>query len=181
MKPFFHWSQWMYWFMHQTSLIKVIKHRKITNWWHFCQHQNQNNTSLQCHSLYAQLKTAETITNKTDKIFVKKSRMHKSMHSLWSVEKWLHFEEFWEVSVTVVKNLHTSQLDLLTYILEIQTFTLTYLIMIFGKAYYERQLWTFVVMAKGTRISGWSTSLILNPASISILLTGCSLWAHSFF
>ena len=66
MKPFFHWSQWMYWFMHQTSLIKVIKHRKITNWWHFCQHQNQNNTFLQHHSLYAQLKTAETITNKTD-------------------------------------------------------------------------------------------------------------------
>ena len=34
--------------------------------------KNQNNTSLQCHSLYAQLKTAETITNKTVEIFVKK-------------------------------------------------------------------------------------------------------------
>ena len=31
--------------------------------------------------------------------------MHKLIHSSWSVEKWLHFEEFWEVSVAVVKNL----------------------------------------------------------------------------
>ena len=31
--------------------------------------------------------------------------MHKSIHSLWSVEKWLHFEEFWQVSVVVVKKL----------------------------------------------------------------------------
>ena len=31
--------------------------------------------------------------------------MHKSIHSLWSVVNWLHFEEFWEVSVVVVKNL----------------------------------------------------------------------------
>ena len=28
--------------------------------------------------------------------------MHKSIHSLWSVEKWLHFEVFWEISVAVV-------------------------------------------------------------------------------
>ena len=34
-------------------LYKDIKHRKITNHWHFCQHQNQNNIFLQCHSLYA--------------------------------------------------------------------------------------------------------------------------------
>ena len=31
--------------------------------------------------------------------------MHNSIHSLWSVVNWLHFEEFWEVSVVVVKNL----------------------------------------------------------------------------
>ena len=31
--------------------------------------------------------------------------MHKSIHSSWSVVNWLHFEEFWEVSVVVMKNL----------------------------------------------------------------------------
>ena len=31
--------------------------------------------------------------------------MHKSIHSLWSVEKWLHFEDFWEVLIVVVKYL----------------------------------------------------------------------------
>ena len=41
----------------------------------FCHSQNQNNTSLQCHSLYAQQKTAETITYKTTKTFVKKSQI----------------------------------------------------------------------------------------------------------
>ena len=32
-------------------------------------------------------------------------RMAKSMYFLWSVEQWLHFKEFWEVSVVVVKKL----------------------------------------------------------------------------
>ena len=54
--------------MHQTSLITDIRLRNITNWQHFCHRENQNNTSSQFHSLYAQLKTAETITNKTAKI-----------------------------------------------------------------------------------------------------------------
>ena len=116
MKPFFHWSLWMYWFMHQTSLIRAIRLRKMTNQWHFCQHQNHSNSFLQCCSLYAQLKTAETITKK---IFEKKSSLtskpnnfnlgglvHKSIHSLWSVEQWLHFEEFWEVFMVVVKILN---------------------------------------------------------------------------
>ena len=40
--------------------------------------------------------------------------MHKSIHSSWSVEKWLHFEEFWKVSVTVVKNL--PQVDLFLFV-----------------------------------------------------------------
>ena len=31
--------------------------------------------------------------------------MHKSIYSSWLVVNWLHFEEFWEVSVLVVKNL----------------------------------------------------------------------------
>ena len=44
------------------SLITDISLRNITNWWHFCHCQNQNNTSFQCHSLYTELKTAETIT-----------------------------------------------------------------------------------------------------------------------
>ena len=37
--------------------------------------------------------------------FIYTDLMHKSIHSLQSVEKWLHFEEFWEVSVIVVKYL----------------------------------------------------------------------------
>ena len=56
--------------------IKVIKLGKIDNCWHFCQHQNQNNTSLQCHSRCAQLKTSETITKKTDENFVKSLVWH---------------------------------------------------------------------------------------------------------
>ena len=30
--------------------------------------------------------------------------MDKSVHFLWSIEKWLHFKEFWEVFISVVKN-----------------------------------------------------------------------------
>ena len=33
--------------------------------------------------------------------------MHKSIHSLWSVVNWLHFEGFWEVFVVVMKNFQT--------------------------------------------------------------------------
>ena len=36
---------------------------------------------------------------------IKRGLMHKSIPSWWSVVYWLHFEEFWEVSVVVVKNL----------------------------------------------------------------------------
>ena len=43
----------------------------------FCHCPNQNNTSLHCYSLYAQQKTAETITNKATKTFVKKSSLTK--------------------------------------------------------------------------------------------------------
>ena len=35
--------------------------------------------------------------------------MHKSIHSLWSVEKWSHFEDFWEVLIVVVKYLAVVQ------------------------------------------------------------------------
>ena len=48
----------------------------------FCHCQNQSNTFLQCRLLYAQQKTAVTITNKTSKISVKKSSLTKILNDI---------------------------------------------------------------------------------------------------
>ena len=116
MKPVNHWSQWMYWFMHQTSLIKVIKLRKITSQWHFCQHQNQNNTSvlLTLHSA----KNNWNNNKENRRKFCEKVKFDMEFLSLiisikvvWCINWNIHRDqwkngfifEFWEVSVAVVK------------------------------------------------------------------------------
>ena len=83
-QDFSKWSHFLtdhkkpHWFLH---VITDMRLRNITNWRHLCHCQNQNNTSLWCHSLYAQLKRAETTTNKTAEMFVKKSSLTLSFNS----------------------------------------------------------------------------------------------------
>ena len=85
-----HNKYWLKFFVDNSRLVKISGELVI------CHESKQKQTKQpkflwKSHVLYEFLS------------LIAKMHMNKSMHFLWSVEKWLHIEKFWEVSVVVVK------------------------------------------------------------------------------